>query len=75
MGFHQFVGVCSFVEQALAVLAGWLLMRWVELPAQTWIRGDAWTWTHSVTCFPACCPFTLGCMPGKSFFHVLAFTF
>lgn len=61
--FPMLEGFMIPVAFALAVLAGWLLMRWVELPAQTWIRGDAWAWTHSVTCFPACCSFTLDCMP------------
>eukprot|EP01043_Picozoa_sp_COSAG02_P075614 COSAG02_NODE_15679_length_1149_cov_1.178095_1_plen_43_part_10 len=29
---------------AWAALWGWGLMRWVELPAQTWLRGDSWQW-------------------------------
>jgi peptidoglycan/LPS O-acetylase OafA/YrhL len=48
---------------AWAALWGWFLMRWVELPAQTWLRGDSWQWISTVTCFPSCCPFELGCMP------------
>jgi peptidoglycan/LPS O-acetylase OafA/YrhL len=54
-----------FIPLAVAAGAfmGWCLMRWVELPCQTWIRGDAWHWVGKVMCFPACCPFELACMP------------
>lgn len=52
-----------------AFLMGWVLTRWIELPAQALLRGDTWRWTSQKycctgddtqpsawRCFPSCCP-------------------
>jgi hypothetical protein len=45
----------------VALVMGWCLTRWVELPGQVWLRGGQWSWTGSVTLCPSgWCETTLG---------------
>ena len=58
---------------AVAMILGWFVMRWVELPGQHWLRGEPWAWRKLPSwccceCFPSCCPwecvacvYTCGC--------------
>eukprot|EP01052_Picozoa_sp_SAG31_P026252 SAG31_NODE_2366_length_5859_cov_4.794097_5_plen_439_part_00 len=63
------------VVLALGLAMGWLLTRWVELPAQTLLRGDKWRWKSqrycctgddahpaACRCFPSCCPWECCCV-------------
>lgn len=54
---------------ATALVVGWFLMRWVEIPGQILLRGDSsWEWTrlrHCCRClpawFPSCCAWECCC--------------
>ena len=54
---------------ATALVVGWFLMRWVELPGQILLRDDsAWEWTRLRRCcsclpawFPSCCAWECCC--------------